>query len=213
MWKRTILIGAGALAALVVSAGCSGGDSGAQHPAEHSTSATAAPSAEAHNDADVSFARQMIPHHQQAVTMSDVLLGKQDIDPRITGLAHQIKAAQGPEIKQMQDWLSQWGNPAMPSMAPGDDHRSHDMEGMEGMSGGAMGMMSQEQMTALMNAEGVEAGRLFLTGMITHHEGAIAMAQTEVKQGRFKPAVDLAQSIVTSQQQEIDTMKHILATL
>ncbi len=205
-----ILIGAGALAALVVSAGCSGGDSGAQHPADHSSSATAAPSAEAHNDADVSFAQQMVPHHEQAITMSDILLGKHGIDPRVTGLATEIKAAQGPEIKQMQDWLSQWGNPPMSSMAPGEDHSGHDMEGM---SGDAMGLMSQEQMTALTNAQSVEAGRLFLSGMITHHEGAIAMAQNEIKQGQFQPAVALAQSIATSQHQEIDTMKGILATL
>ena len=51
--------------------------------------------------------------------MSDVLLAKQGIDPRVTDLATKIKAAQGPEIKQMQDWLSQWGNPPMPPMAPG----------------------------------------------------------------------------------------------
>ena len=49
--------------------------------------------------------------------------------------------------------------------------------------------------------------------MITHHEGAIAMAQTEIENGHFPPAVELARSIATTQQQEIDTMKGILATL
>lgn len=84
---------------------------------------------------------------------------------------------------------------------------------MDGMSGDAMGMMSDEQMAALKNANGVEASKLFLTGMITHHEGAIAMAQSEISDGSFAPAVELARSIVTTQQQEIDTMKGILATL
>ena len=212
MWKRTILIGAVAVAALVTSAGCGNSDSGTQHPAGHSSSASvkAAPSDQDHTDADVSFAQQMIPHHQQAIQMSDVLLGKQGIDPRVTELATKIKAAQGPEIKQMQDWLSRWGNPPMPSMAPGEDHSGHDMGQM---SGDRMGMMSAEQMTALKNATGIEASRLFLTGMITHHEGAIAMAQTEIGNGQFPPAVDLARSIATTQQQEIDTMKGILETL
>ena len=188
MWKRAILIGAGATAALVISAGCGGNDSGAEQSGHcSSTSAAAESSGQDHNDADVMFAQHMIPHHQQAIEMSDIVLAKQGIDPRVTDLATKIKAAQGPEIKQMQDWLGQWGNPPMPSMAPGEGHGGHDMEGM---SGGAMGMMSDEQMTALNSAEGVEASRLFLTGMIPHHEGAIDMAQTEIEDGQFSPAVE-----------------------
>ena len=175
-----------------------------------SSSATAESSSQDHNDADVMFAQHMIPHHQQAIEMSDVVLAKQGIDPRVTDLATEIKAAQGPEIKQMQDWLGQWGNPPMPPMATEEGHGGHDMEGM---SGDGMGMMSDEEMTALNNAEGVEVSRLFLTGMITHHEGAIAMAQTEIEDGKFAPAVEMARAIVKTQQQEIDTMKGILETL
>jgi uncharacterized protein (DUF305 family) len=202
MWKRSVLIGAGAVAAVVISAGCSGGDSGAQHSAGHESSASATTSAsgQEHNDTDVGFAQHMIPHHQQAIEMSDVLLAKQGIDPRVVGLATQIKAAQGPEIKQMQDWLSQWGTPP----APNEGHS---------MSGDSMGLMSPEQMTALKNAQGVEASKLFLTGMIAHHEGAVAMAAPEINNGQFPPAMELARSIATSQQKEIDTMKGILATL
>ena len=210
MWKRAILIGAGAAAALVISAGCSGSESGPEQSGGGSSSATAESSSQDHNDADVMFAQHMIPHHQQAIEMSDVVLAKKGIDPRVTDLATEIKAAQGPEIKQMQDWLGQWGNPPMPPMATEEGHGGHDMEGM---SGDGMGMMSDEEMTALKNANGVEAGRLFLTGMITHHEGAIAMAQTEIEDGKFAPAVELARAIVKTQQAEIDTMKGILETL
>jgi uncharacterized protein (DUF305 family) len=202
MWMRTFVIGAGAIVALVVSAGCSGSESTVDHSghsASASTSATAAPGTGAHNDADVMFAQHMIPHHQQAVQMSDVVLDKQGIDSRVTGLAKQIKAAQAPEITQMQDWLGQWGNPPMPPMV--------------GMSDHAMGMMSGEQMDALKSASGVDAARLFLTGMIAHHEGAITMAQDEIRDGQFDGAIDMAHAIVASQQQEIATMKGILATL
>jgi uncharacterized protein (DUF305 family) len=210
-WKRAILIGAGAVTALVISAGCSGGDSGTVHSGDgSSTSAPAGSSSQDHNDADVVFAQQMIPHHQQAVGMSDVVLARPRVDPRVTDLATAIKAAQGPEIKQMQGWLGQWGNPPKPPMVTEEGSGGHDMEGM---SGDGMGMMSDEEMTALKNAKGVEVGRLFLTGMITHHEGAIAMAQTEIEDGKFAPAVELARAIVKSQQQEIDTMKGILETL
>src|SRR4029079_6009629 len=118
MWKRTSLIGAGALVVLAISTGCSASNE-PENPSVHtsSSSAAAAPTstaAEAHNDADVMFAQHMIPHHQQAMEMSDMLLGKQGIDPRVVQLANQIKAAQGPDIQQMQGWLTEWGTPAMP---------------------------------------------------------------------------------------------------
>ncbi len=215
MWKRAVALCGGAIAALVI-AGCSGGDSGAGHSEGHGATATtsadgpanAAPDAGDHNDGDVMFAQHMIPHHQQAIEMSDIVLAKQDVDPRVTDLAAEIKAAQGPEIEQMRDWLGQWGNPSMPPVEATDG--GHDMEGM---SGDGMGMMSDEQMTALKSADGVEASRLFLTGMIAHHEGAIDMAQAEIEDGKFAPAIEMAHAIAKSQQQEVDTMKGLLETL
>lgn len=205
MWKRAVALCGGAAIALVI-AGCSGGESSTGQSEAHGTSATssaaASPSAGEHNDADVTFAQQMIPHHQQAIEMSDVLLAKQGIDPKVIELATAIKAAQGPEITQMQGWLSQWGSPAMPPME-GGGHEGHDM-------GAGMGMMSAEQMTALKDAKGAEAARLFLTGMIAHHQGAIEMAQTEIAKGQFEPAIDMARAIAKTQQQEIDTMNGLL---
>jgi len=228
MWKRTLLTSVGALAALAIAAGCSDNNGGGENqmthtsaPATASATATAPQGSEAHNDADVMFAHHMIPHHQQAIEMSDMLLTKQGIDPRVTELAKQIKAAQGPEIEKMQGWLTQWGNPPMPAMPRGDmpGHGNMpgmsgtpSMPGMPGMSGMA-GMMSEQDMTALQNAQGVEASKLFLTQMIKHHEGAITMAQTEIKDGQYPAAVELARAIVSTQQKEIDTMKGILTTL
>ncbi|RDH77929.1 DUF305 domain-containing protein [Mycolicibacterium moriokaense] len=217
MRKRAVWVGVGALAAFVVAAGCSGGDAGtAQSGGDASSTTSVSSSAQAsgqqHNDADVMFAQHMIPHHEQAVEMSDIVLAKPDIDARITDLANKIKAAQGPEITQMRGWLDQWGIPPMPSMDPGMGGMQ-DHENMPGTSGAMTGMLSAQQMTDLKNANGVDAGKLFLSGMIAHHEGAIAMAQDEIGSGKFAPAIDLAKSIVTTQQQEIDTMKGILATL
>ena len=208
-WKRTILTCAAAVAAVVLAAGCGGGDSGSQHPAEHGSSTTA--SSPDHNDTDAGFAESMIPHHQQAIEMSDIVLTKQGIDPRVVELANQIKAAQGPEIDLMQGWLKQWGRPQMP-MTPGGMDGHGDMPMMSGTPG-MSGMMSQEDMAALQNAQGVEASKLFLTQMIAHHEGAITMAQNEIKDGQYPAAIELSRSIVNSQQKEIDTMKGILPTL
>ena len=239
-----MVTGVAALAAVAALGACS------NSATKEATSSSASPSAQnssaapavAHNQADMMFSRMMIPHHQQAVEMSDMILGKQGIDPRVVDLAKKIKAAQGPEIEKMQGWLNQWGMPATPGMtrmpgmtgmpgnAPSDHGGMHDsdtataspttttmpsgsmMPGMDDMPG-MQGMMSPADMQALQNAQGVEASKLFLTQMIKHHQGAITMAQNEIKNGELPDAVALAKSIASSQQKEIDTMNQILNSL
>jgi len=208
-----------AAAAVVVTVGaCSSSGSSTQSSA--SPSMTSAPSstitapadAQAHNDADVTFAQAMIPHHQQAVEMSDMLLAKEGIDPRVVSLAQEIKAAQAPEIETIRGWLTQWGVAGAPSMTsgmPGQDMPGHGS--MPGMSGD--GMMSPDDMTALQDAQGTEASRLFLTQMIEHHKGAISMAQNEIGNGEYEPAIEMAHQISSSQQDEITSMEQLLQSL
>lgn len=148
------------------------------------------------NDADVAFAQMMIPHHRQAVQMSDMLLAKSGIDPDVTRLAQQIKNAQQPEIDTMTGWLTSWG-------------KSVD-GGMGDMSHGG-GLMSQDKMKQLEAADAAEGPRLFLEGMIEHHQGAVTMAETEIESGKYPDAVKLAQSIVDTQTAEIKTMQVLLA--
>jgi uncharacterized protein (DUF305 family) len=209
MNKRSLTIGVATVAAVVTLTACSTSSSNQQAKSTTASAAgtsTTAGASDARNAADVTFAQQMIPHHAQAIQMSDMLLAKQGIDPKVSALANQIKAEQGPEIQTMQSWLNAWGQNTTPSTSP-----SMDMPGMPGMSGS--GMMSDQDMAALQNAQGVEAGRLFLTQMITHHQGAIRMAQNEINTGQYTAAVALARSIVSSQQQEINTMQSMLASL
>lgn len=185
-----------------------------------STQTSSAAPAAAHNHADMMFAQMMIPHHQQAVEMSDMILAKQGIDPRVIDLAKQIKAAQAPEIATMQGWLDEWGMqmsgmPGMPGMSGDPAAPPSGHGGMPGMGDmpGMEGMMSPADMQALQNAQGVEASKLYLTQMIEHHRGAITMAQNEIKNGQSADAVALAKSIETTQQKEIDTMNQILSSL
>lgn len=155
-----------------------------------------------HNDTDVAFAQGMIPHHAQAVEMSDILLAKDGLDPRVTDLAEEIKAAQQPEIEIMTGWLNEW-DAEVPST---------DMSEMDGMSS-MDGMMSPEELADLEASSGDQASRLFLEQMTVHHDGAIEMAETEVEDGAYPEAVDLAENIIQTQQAEIARMEKLLGEL
>ena len=203
-------LAAAALATLLALTACGNTPTPARpaNPSTGAVSASNAPRPPTHNDADTTFAQQMIPHHQQAIQMSDTILAKTGVDPRVLQLANQIKAAQDPEIQTMQTWLRQWGQPTAPAgMTPGSA-----MPAMPDHSGMG-GMMSEQDMQALQNAAGLAAAKLFLAQMIQHHRGAVDAAQTEIASGIYGPAVTLARSIVSTQQQEIATMQSLGAAL
>lgn len=201
MTKKFFPLAATAIATAIALAGCGadGGSSSAEpsmpgmHHGNNSSSPTAAAN---HNAADVMFAQMMIPHHVQAVEMSDLILAKQGIPSDITALATRVKAAQAPEIETMTGWLTGWGQS---TEAPA----GHSMDGM----------MGADDMTQLEAAQGVEAAKLYLSQMIAHHQGAVAMATTETVDGTDTAAVQLSKDIVSSQKAEIQEMQTLLATL
>ena len=212
MRSPKLLVPAAVLAAVAL-AGCSTNNHegmpgmGSTPAASSTASATpaagpATPAAGPNNQADTTFASMMIPHHEQAILLSDMLLAKQGIDPKVTDLATRVKAAQTPEISQMRSRLSGWGqNPSPTSMG-----------GMSGMDHSGMeGTMSQADMDKLDKATGKVATRLFLTGMVQHHRGAVAMAQTELADGQNPDAKKLARNIITTQKTEITQMTQLLS--
>ena len=200
--SRLVALSAAPLASVLLFAGCAGAGSGSMPSMEHGEgmppSASSSLVEAEFNASDSMFAMMMIPHHQQAVEMSDMVLAKSGVDQRVRELAQQIKDAQAPEIELMQSWLEDWGMP----------HAG----GMDGMDMGD-GMMSDDDMAALEAAEGAEAARLFLEQMITHHEGAIEMAQAEMSQGRHPDVIALAQTIADAQTAEIALMRALLTQL
>jgi uncharacterized protein (DUF305 family) len=170
-----------------------------------------------HNDADVAFAGDMIQHHAQALAMVDLTVERQ-LDPEVQALAEAVRAAQGPEIETMTDWLTQWGEPVPATVrdhvnAEDDEHGGeHAEDGMEDDTGTDMpGMMSDEQMDDLEAAGDAEFQDLFLEMMIEHHEGAVEMARTEQEDGQYPSAVALAEQIEASQAAEIETMQALLS--
>ncbi|WP_027004590.1 DUF305 domain-containing protein [Corynebacterium halotolerans] len=159
-----------------------------------------------HNNADIMFAQMMIPHHQQAVEMSEMLLTKEDIPTEVADFAQGVIDAQGPEIDRMNAMLEAWGQqPVTGSSGMGGmDHG--DMSGMSGM-------MTEEDMAALENAQGTEAARLYLEQMTAHHEGAVDMARDEVNDGQNPQAAALAEQVIEDQEAEIAEMEQMLQNL
>jgi uncharacterized protein (DUF305 family) len=161
-----------------------------------------------HNQADVAFAQQMIPHHSQALDMAKLVAGH-TTNSKVVDLAGRIEQAQEPEIQRMSSWLNAWGAragrmgdmPGMPSDQP--------MPGMNAPSG-VPGMMAADEMTRLEQANNAEFDRMWLQMMIQHHQGAIDMARTELAGGVNSEAKSLAQSIIDGQQAQITEMKGIL---
>ena len=194
---------------------------------EDDTTTTAEVSATEHNDADVAFATDMIQHHAQALSMVDLTMDR-PLDPEVEALAEQIRAAQAPEIEQMVDWLTSWGEDVpetvrdhaiaghdmsdMDGSDMGDDMADDMGDDMGGMDPDMPGMMSADDMDALASASDGEFQDMWLEMMIEHHEGAVQMAETEQSEGRFQDAVDLAGSIIDSQSEEIATMEDLLGS-
>lgn len=161
----------------------------------------------AHNDADATFAAEMVPHHEQALQMVAMTQGR-DLSPDFEQLTTNIYDAQQPEIDEMKGWLEDWGEPTATGTGMGG---MGNMSEMPGMDGSAPGMMSDDDLGELTNTTDRSAfEKMWLTMMIAHHQGAIDMARTELADGEYQPALDLAQSIIESQSAEIGQMKQML---
>jgi uncharacterized protein (DUF305 family) len=140
---------------------------------------------------EIMFAQMMIPHHEQAVTMSELALTN-TTNPEVLALATAIRDAQGPEIMQMQSWIGDQG---------GHDSGSHNME--------MGGMLSDEELAKLASLKGDAFDQLFLASMIAHHEGAIDMVEM-INNSTNAEVKTLAANIVKSQSAEIEAMKVLL---
>ncbi len=190
-------------AALALTAAACGND-------DASTATSTEVSATEHNDADVSFASDMLQHHAQALSMVDLTQGR-NLDPEVQQLAEQIREAQAPEIETFTSWLTDWDEEIPATMR---DHANADQDmgdSMEGMDSDMPGMMTSDDMSALESASDAEFQTMWLEMMVEHHTGAVEMAKTEQGDGQYKNAVDLAGGIVESQTAEIETMKGLLS--
>jgi uncharacterized protein (DUF305 family) len=176
-----------ALAAAFLLAAC---NQGGEDQEQGTVPAEAAPS-----DADVTFTQNMIPHHQQAIEMAKLVDSHTD-RPELHKLADSIAASQSREITQMEAWLRSWGKPATPP----EGHGGHGDAEMPGM-------MSETDMSQLMEVTGTEFDLAFVEMMAAHHQGAVDMANTELKDGSRPEVTRLAQQIIDTQEDEIDQLQ------
>lgn len=183
-----------AAAAVLILAGC-GGHGTHEVGAEASPTASAAVSA-THTEDDAMFAAMMIPHHEQAVEMADLVPTRSE-NAEVVALAAEIKGAQGPEITRMQGWLDEGGVDA----GSLGDHSDH---------GGMAGMQSPDAMRDLAALQGEAFDTAWLTMMIDHHRGAVEMAQDVLDQPGDAQVAALAREIISAQEREIAQMTAML---
>jgi len=157
---------------------------------------------------DVDFMQGMIPHHQQAVEMSE-LVEDRTANTQITDIAGRILASQSDEIEFMQSWLEERGETAGDPMAHHGDHSMHEMPKMEGMA-------TPEQMEELAASEGPAFEALFYELMINHHRGAITMVDDllNAEGSAYDPKLyEFVKDVKADQDAEIKKMSALLREL
>lgn len=151
-----------------------------------------------HNDADVEFA-QMVIVHSRALAIARLAVERSS-DPNTQGLAESIVAAHGAEIDVMTSWLEAWGAEVPDASSMPATDRDDAMPGV----------VTDEQMAALDDASGPAFDNLFLSMMLEHHKGSIAMADVEARNGESIQALRFAATIMRDQTAEIADMQSIL---
>jgi uncharacterized protein (DUF305 family) len=161
-----------------------------------------------YSEADVDFMSGMIPHHAQAVLMAG-WAASHGARPDVRVLCERILVGQRDEIALMRTWLRDRGEPV-----PAANATHHRMK-MNGIEHDMLmpGMLTPEEMSQLDRARGAEWDRLFLAGMIRHHEGAIKMVDDLFESYGALQDDDLykfASDIYADQTTEIERMKKML---
>jgi uncharacterized protein (DUF305 family) len=168
------------------------------------------PDSGAHNKVDIEFVTGMITHHLQAIAMTDLAKTRAE-NADVKRLADRIAAAQAPEIHAMAAWLEERKLPVPEGASTHGGHGGHGGGGAGAPTEMvAHGMLTDEEMEELAEADGAAFDVLFLRGMIQHHEGALAMCDTAQSEGKDLRAGEMADDIAAGQGAEIARMQGLL---
>jgi uncharacterized protein (DUF305 family) len=168
-----------------------------------------------HTEADTKFMQGMIHHHAQAVAMA-ALVPTRSARQDLTMLAQRIDVSQVDEIDWMRTWLRDRGETVPAALTAPDAHAAHAAGAEPSPVVMMPGMLSADAMAALERASGAEFDRLFLEGMIRHHEGAIVMvAQLFATPGAGQESTifGFASDVDADQRAEIARMRRLLESM
>jgi uncharacterized protein (DUF305 family) len=143
-----------------------------------------------HNEHDVKFAQQMVPHHQQTLNMVKMLPGR-TANPKVADLGRRIEATRDPEINNMIEWLTRWRAALTSTPAPG-------------------ALNTAEQLFKLTETHGAGFDRTWLDIMVRHQQGTVGIAEAELSKGANADARKLAEYIISSTRAEIAEMQALL---
>ena len=158
------------------------------------------------NAVDIGFLQDMRTHHEQAVEMGLTLLSTTGTDQMVKQIAREIAFGQAVESSKMIQLLREYGEPEanQTDTAMSWMNESVPVDRMPGLA-------SADDLDRLTAATGSDAGRLFLTLMIAHHQGGMHMAEYAVEHASTSEVVKLAASMVSGQRGEITEMQNLLA--
>ncbi len=185
---------AAAAAAGLFLTGC--GNTTSSNPAPPPSAARSAPASpqQQYNQADVVFLQNMVLHHTQAMTMSQIARNQASA-AQVKDLAARIEAEQSPQIQQMNSLLTEWGIPAPATTG----------------ATGTTNAVGHGQLPGTVSGAGVD--RAFLEMMIVHHQDAVDMSQIELAQASNPATRNLAQQIISAEQAQISEMQTLLQVI
>ncbi|MFC3448137.1 DUF305 domain-containing protein [Amycolatopsis speibonae] len=189
------------VAGLVALAGCGAGDGSPNTAGAPLTPVpqSGAPVAAEYNDADVMFLQMMLAHNDQGVEIVKLVKAKQAQKQELKDLAAAIEATQRTESTDMRNWLKKWGKPETGSMDP-NAHHHH----------GGDGLTDKGLLDALSKKDGSEFTLDFADIFVAHQHNGVALARTELKDGKNPEAKALAQRVMDSRTGEVQQIRTLV---
>lgn len=224
--RRRLVVVVVAVAAAVGMAGCTDPSPERPEPAQTQEPDESEPEAQPEPEpqfaeADVTHAQQLIVAHRTSLELHEIIRSKADITDEVNILSLSLHTTHDEQVRALEQMLTDWGEPvpgtddADGSTEEGadDDAAADDDDGAQDLVQGGDVVVSDEQIRELGRASGQRANAMYLEHMIALHQARSAIAEDQILEGENPELVDLAQTMLTSQQHDLTHMRELLAGL